>query len=192
MINEKGKLIYDYIVERISEGMSPTVREICKALDIKSTSTVQKYINQLCENGLIIKESNSNRSIRLPNSNVARVPILGAVAAGQPITAIEDIEGYIPFDSSAFDTENMFALRIQGESMIEVGIFDGDIVVVEKTSVARNGEIVVAMVDGEATVKTFFKENGHFRLQPENETYEPIIVEDVDILGKVVASIRYF
>lgn len=192
MINEKCKLIYDYIVERISQGMSPTVREICKALDIKSTSTVQKYINQLCESGLIIKESNSNRSIRLPNSNVARVPILGAVAAGQPITAIEDIEGYIPFDSSAFDSENMFALRIQGESMIEVGIFDGDIVVVEKTSVARNGEIVVAMVDGEATVKTFFKENGHFRLQPENESYEPIIVKDVDILGKVVASIRYF
>lgn len=192
MINEKTKLIYDYIVERISEGMSPTVREICRDLNIKSTSTAQKYVNQLCEEGLIIKESNSNRSMRLPNSNVARVPILGPVAAGQPITAIEDIEGYIPFDASAFNVEDMFALRIQGESMIEVGIFDGDVVVVEKMSTARNGEIVVAMVDGEATVKTFFKENGYFRLQPENETYEPIIVKEVDILGKVVASIRYF
>lgn len=192
MNNDKLKSIYEYIILRIEEGFSPTVREICKDLDIKSTSTVQRYINILCEKGLIVKDTNSNRSIRLPNSNITRVPILGAVAAGQPITAIEDIEGYVPFDSSAFEKDMIFALKIKGDSMIEIGIYDGDIVIVEKTQTAENGQIVVAMIDREATVKTFYKENGHYRLQPENKDYEPIITNSVVILGKVVASVRYF
>ncbi|SCH45157.1 LexA repressor [uncultured Ruminococcus sp.] len=191
-MNEKAKLIYEYIVDRISHNLSPTVREICRDLNIKSTSTVHRYINELCEEGLIVKLDNHNRSIQLPNSNVARVPILGNVAAGSPITAIEEIEGYIPFDSGFGDPSELFALTIKGDSMINAGIFDGDIVIVKKSPVARNGEIVVALVDDSATTKTFYKENGHFRLQPENDDYEPIIVKEVVILGKVVASIRYF
>ncbi|MBC8610466.1 transcriptional repressor LexA [Massilimaliae timonensis] len=191
-LNEKAKLIYEYIVDRISHNLSPTVREICRDLNIKSTSTVHRYINELCEEGLIVKLDNHNRSIQLPNSNVARVPILGNVAAGSPITAIEEIEGYIPFDSGFGDPSELFALTIKGDSMINAGIFDGDIVIVKKSPVARNGEIVVALVDDSATTKTFYKENGHFRLQPENDDYEPIIVKEVVILGKVVASIRYF
>ena len=191
-MNEKAKLIYEYIVDRISHNLSPTVREICRDLNIKSTSTVHRYINELCEEGLIVKLDNHNRSIQLPNSNVARDPILGNVAAGSPITAIEEIEGYIPFDSGFGDPSELFALTIKGDSMINAGIFDGDIVIVKKSPVARNGEIVVALVDDSATTKTFYKENGHFRLQPENDDYEPIIVKEVVILGKVVASIRYF
>ncbi len=192
MLSEKAKLIYDYIVDRISNDISPTVREICKDLNIKSTSTVHRYINELCENGLIVKASNHNRSIQLAHASVTRVPILGPVAAGAPITAIEDIEGYVPFDGSMFGSDDLFALRIEGQSMIEIGIFDGDLVIVEKTSTASNGEIVVALVEDEATVKRFFKEDGHYRLQPENEAYEPIIVDEVNILGKVIAAIRYF
>lgn len=193
MLSEKAKMIYDYIVERISGDISPTVREICRDLNIKSTSTVHRYINELCEADLIVKTNNQNRSIQLANSgNVARIPILGPVAAGAPITAVEDIEGYIPFDTSAFGAGDTFALRIEGESMIEVGIYDGDVVIVERTPVARNGEIIVALVDDSATVKRFFKEDGHYRLQPENETYEPILVDEVTVLGKVIASIRYF
>lgn len=192
MLSEKAKLIYDYIVDRISNDISPTVREICKDLNIKSTSTVHRYINELCENGLIVKASNHNRSIQLAHASVTRVPILGPVAAGAPITAIEDIEGYVPFDGSMFGSDDLFALRIEGQSMIEIGIFDGDLVIVEKTSTASNGEIVVALVEDEATVKRFFKEHGHYRLQPENEAYEPIIVDEVNILGKVIAAIRYF
>jgi repressor LexA len=192
LLNEKAKLIYDYIVDRISNDISPTVREICKDLNIKSTSTVHRYINELCDAGYIVKTDNHNRSIQLANSNVSRVPILGAVAAGAPITAIEDIEGYVPFDSNFGNPDELFALTIHGDSMINVGIFDGDIVIVRKTPVAENGEIVVALIDDSATAKTYYKENGHFRLQPENDTYEPIIVDEVVILGKVIACIRYF
>lgn len=193
MLNPKAQRIYDYIVDRISNDISPTVREICEDLGIKSTSTVHRYINELCDMGLIVKMNNHNRSIQLAGSQVTRVPILGPVAAGEPITAIEDIEGYLPFDHGAFgSSEDLFALRIEGQSMIEIGIYDGDLVVVRRTSEARNGEIVVALVDDSATVKRFYKENGHYRLQPENRDYAPIIVNEVQILGKVIASIRYF
>ena len=191
-MNEKAKLIYEYIVERISSDIPPTVREICRDLHIKSTSTVQRYLNELCEEGLIEKSGNSNRSLRLPNGGVSRIPVVGRVAAGAPITAIENIEGYIPFESSFGPPEELFALRIQGDSMINAGIFDGDTVIVRKTPVARNGEIVVALVDDSATAKTFYREDGHFRLQPENDDYDPIIVNEVAILGRVIASIRYF
>lgn len=192
MPSPKASQIYEYIVDRISNDISPTVREICRDLNIKSTSTVHRYIGELCDENLIIKDDNSNRSIRIANTNVARVPILGPVAAGAPITAIEDIEGYIPFDGGHLQAEDLFALRIEGDSMIECGIFDGDLVIVRKTPVATDGQIVVALVEDSATVKRFYKEHGHYRLQPENETYEPIIVDEVSILGKVIASVRYF
>ncbi|MBQ8296653.1 MAG: repressor LexA, partial [Ruminococcus sp.] len=127
------------------------------------------------------------------NSESASVPILGTVTAGQPITAIEDITGYVGFEAPGHDPQELFALRIRGESMINAGILNGDIVIVERRCYAENGEIVVALVDGEeATVKTFYKENGHFRLQPENDTMEPIIVEDLEILGKVIGLKRYY
>ncbi len=193
MLNQKATAIYDYIVDRISQDFSPTVREICRDLNIKSTSTVHRYLAQLCEAGLIIKDDNTNRSIRLAQqSGVTRVPILGAVAAGNPITAIEEIEGYLPFDGAGFQGGDLFALRIAGDSMIECGIFDSDLVIVKKTPTAVNGEIVVALVEEEATVKRFYKEQGYYRLQPENADYQPIIVPEVTILGKVVASVRYF
>lgn len=192
MLSEKAKLVYDYIVDRISNDISPTVREICRDLNIKSTSTVHRYINELCEKNLIVKMNNHNRSIQLVNSSITRVPILGAVAAGIPITAIENIEGYLPFDNSMFSSSELFALKVQGDSMIEVGIFENDLVVVKKTQTAEDGEIVVAMVDDSATVKRFFKEENGYRLQPENERYQPIYAEQVVILGKVIASIRYF
>lgn len=192
MLSKKATEIYEYIVDRISNDLSPTVREICRDLQIKSTSTVHRYIGELCEQSLIIKDNNSNRSIRLANTNVARVPILGPVAAGSPITAIEDIEGYVPFDGGRLAADDLFALRIEGDSMIECGIFDGDLVIVRKTPVASEGEIVVAMVEDSATVKRFYKEDGHYRLQPENADYKPIIVDEVVVLGKVIASIRYF
>lgn len=192
MPSPKATQIYEYIVDRISNDLSPTVREICRDLKIKSTSTVHRYIGELCDEALIIKDNNSNRSIRLANTSVTRVPILGPVAAGAPITAIEDIEGYVPFDGGRLQAEDLFALRIEGDSMIECGIFDGDLVIVRKTPVASDGQIIVALVEDSATVKRFYKENGHFRLQPENEQYEPIIVDEVSILGKVIASIRYF
>lgn len=192
MLTEKASLIYDYIVDRISQDISPTVREICKDLGIKSTSTVHRYINELCEKGLIVKMDNHNRSLRLANSKVSRVPVVGTVAAGIPITAVENIEGYIPFDGGHGYPEDLFALRVQGDSMIKAGIFDGDTVIVHKTPVAENGQIVVALVDDSATTKTFYQEDGHFRLQPENDDLDPIILDEVVILGRVIASIRYY
>ncbi len=192
MLNEKAKLIYDYIVDRISNDISPTVREICSDLKIKSTSTVHRYINELCQEGLIVKSNNHNRSIQLPNATAARVPLVGNVAAGRPITAVEYIEGYIPVNLDGDSANEVFALRIQGDSMINAGILNEDIVIVKKASTASNGEIVVALIDDEATAKRFYKEDGHIRLQPENDDYEPIIVDDVLILGKVIASMRYY
>ncbi|MFA5658710.1 MAG: transcriptional repressor LexA, partial [Oscillospiraceae bacterium] len=146
----------------------------------------------LVEHGLIEKENNRNRAIRLAGRSATRVPLMGTVAAGQPITAVEDITDYISFHEDRHYANPLFALKIRGESMIEAGILNGDIVIVEQTRYARNGEIIVALVDGdEATVKTFYKEKGHYRLQPENEAMEPIIVDEVLILGKVVAVLRY-
>lgn len=195
-LSEKEKLIYKYIVDCVTtDGFSPSVRDICKALDIKSTSTVHLYIERLKDKGYLKKSDNISRSLR-PNSaeTVYRVPIVGKVTAGMPITAIENHEGYYSFysDGVSYDSEMLFALKVSGKSMIEAGIMDGDIVIVEKTPVADNGQIVVAMVDDSATVKTFYKENGKYRLQPENKEMSPIIVNEVYILGKVIASVRYY
>ena len=193
MLNEKAKAIYEYIKERTSDGIPPTVREICKELNLKSTSTAHRYINILVEEGLLEKSGKLNRAIKLSGKGATRVPLMGTVTAGQPITAIEDITDYINFQEEQNYQYPLFALKIRGESMINAGIFDGDIVVVEQTPTASNGTIVIALVDdSDATCKTFYKENGHYRLQPENDTMEPIIVNEVKILGRVVALIRYF
>ncbi len=184
--------IYEYIVDRASEGVPPSVREICTELDIKSTSTVHKYLKELELAGYIEREYNQNRSIRINAEKVLQVPILGNVAAGTPILAIENIEGYVPFKAKGYRPWDLFALNIRGDSMEDCGILDGDIVIARKTSYADNGEIVVAMVDDSATVKRFYKEHGHFRLQPENDLYQPIIVNEVSILGRVIACLRLY
>jgi len=193
MLKDKEIEVFNYIKSRLSEGISPSVREIMDAMGFRSTSTAHRYIEALVKEGLIEKSGNLNRSLRLPNSASASVPILGTVTAGQPITAIQDITGYLGFEAPGKDPEDLFALRVRGESMINVGILDGDIVIVERVPYAENNDIVVALVDGkEATVKRFFKEKGHYRLQPENDTMEPIIVEDCQVLGKVIGLKRYY
>ena len=151
-------------------------------------------MGKLVEAGLIERKGdNLNRAIRLAgDDNNIKVPVLGTVTAGQPITAIEDIEGYISFKSSKHYDGKLFALKVRGESMINAAILDGDTIIVEQTSTAENGQIVVALVDGtDATVKRFYKENGHYRLQPENDTMQPIILNEVSIIGRVVAVLRY-
>ena len=192
MLNEKAKAVYEYIKDCTADGIPPTVREICAALNLKSTSTAHRYINILVEEGLLEKAGNLNRAIRLSGKGATRVPLMGTVTAGQPITAIEDITDYINFQEGRHYTNPIFALKIRGESMINIGIIDGDIVIVEQTPTARNGDIVIALVENsDATCKRFFKENGHYRLQPENDSMDPIIVDEVKILGKVVAVLRY-
>lgn len=191
-MHETADRILSYIQSRSLGDIPPTVREICRDLKIKSTSTVHKYINELVENGYLEKLDGQNRTLRLPTSPSANVPLIGTVTAGVPITAVENIDGYVTYTGYRGNPKNLFALHVRGDSMINAGILDGDIVIVNRTPVANNGQIVVAMVDEEATVKRFYKENGHFRLQPENDYYEPIIADEVTILGKVIASIREY
>ena len=179
MLKDKELAVFNYIKNRLSEGYSPSVREIMDAMDFKSTSTAHRYIETLVREGLLEKTGNINRSLRLPNSSTVSVPILGTVTAGQPITAIQDIMGYVGFEADGHDPQDLFALKIKGESMINAGIL--------------NGDIVVAFIDQEeATVKRFFKEKGHYRLQPENDTMEPMIFDEVEVLGKVIGLKRYY
>ena len=192
MLHDTAKRIYDYIKLRSVDDIPPTVREICRDLNIKSTSTVHKYLNQLCEEGLIEKQGGQNRTIKLPHKHAASVPVMGVVTAGIPITAIENIEGYVSFSGYRGNPDDLFALHVRGESMKNIGSLDGDVVVVKRTPVAQNGEIVVAMIEDEATVKRFYKEDGHFRLQPENDEFEPILTDQVVILGRVIACIRSY
>ncbi len=194
MISEKTKAVYEYIKQRIEEtGVPPTMREICDDLKLGSTSTAHRHVEALIEMGLAEKsDGGKNRTVRLTGISAGRIiPVVGNVAAGQPITAIEDITEYMHFQPDRNYKGELFALVIKGESMINCGIFDGDIVVVEKTPYVNNSEIAICMVDGEATCKRFYKEDGHYRLQPENDEMEPIITEECEILGKVVAVIRY-
>ncbi len=193
-INKTQKAVFDYIKDVIDEkGVAPSVREIGKAVGLKSTSTVQYNLNALEEAGYIERDPNLKRTIRITNqsSKAYHVPLVGTVTAGVPILAVESIEDYITVPVSGRGKQ-LFALRVRGDSMINAAILSGDIVIVESTPVADNGEIVVAMIDDEATVKRFYKENGHFRLQPENDAYEPIITDNVVILGKVVTVIRNY
>ncbi len=199
-LTELEKKIYDYITQIIRrDGYSPSVRDIQNALSIKSTSTVHSYLSRLERKGYIQKETGKSRTLRIENNafdarKSIKVPLLGKVTAGVPITAVENHEGYLDFPAlnRSYNSTNLFALRVEGVSMINAGILDGDIVVVKKESYAENGDIVVALIEDEATVKRFYKENGHFRLQPENDALEPIIVDEVSILGKVVSVIRFY
>lgn len=192
-ISDKARQVLDYIEERISsDGFPPSVREICRDVHIKSTSTAHKYLGELTEAGAIEKSGGLNRALRLAEPRNTGVPLLGVVTAGVPILAQEDIEEYLPIQVRGYDNKELFALHVKGESMINAGILDGDIIIVAKGNTARNGEIVVALIDDEATVKRFYKENGHFRLQPENDSFAPILVDEVTILGRVTKLIREY
>ena len=191
-VTENEKMVFEFIKDRIEEGYPPTVREICAEFGFKSTSTAQRYINNLTAKGLLEKGNNQNRAIRLTGGNGMKIPLVGTVTAGIPITAIEEITDYISFQPARHYSNPLFALKVRGESMINAAILDGDMVVIEQTPYAENGDIVCALVDNEsATIKTFYKEDGHYRLQPENDTMDPIIVDEVSILGKVVGVVRY-
>jgi repressor LexA len=199
-ISEKQKEILEYIKSEIlNKGYPPAVREICSAVHLKSTSSVHSHLETLEKNGYIRRDPTKPRAIEIMDDNfnlvrreVVNVPMVGSVAAGQPILAVENIDSYFPVPSEFMPNAETFMLRVKGESMINAGILDGDSILVQRQNTARNGEIVVALLDDSATVKTFYKENGHFRLQPENDTMDPIIVEDVQILGKVFGVFRFF
>lgn len=191
-VTENEKMVFEFIKDRIEEGYPPTVREICAEFGFKSTSTAHRYINNLTAKGLLEKGNNQNRAIRLTGGNGMKIPLVGTVTAGIPTTAIEEITDYISFQPARHYSNPLFALKVRGESMINAAILDGDMVVIEQTPYAENGDIVCALVDNEsATIKTFYKEDGHYRLQPENDTMDPIIVDEVSILGKVVGVVRY-
>lgn len=191
-MNDKQKRVFDYVKSRMEEGFAPSIREICAALDIHSTSTAARYVNNLVAEGYLEKVDGCNRAIKLAGKGAVKVPLVGTITAGQPITAVEDITDYINFHEQKSYSGELFALKVRGESMINAAILDGDIVIIEKCPVVSNGEIAAVMVDGgEATVKTFYKEKGHYRLQPENDTMDSIIVDECEIIGRVVSVIRY-
>ncbi len=199
-LTEKEREMYQYICKVMEEkSYAPSVRDIQNALGIKSTATVHSYLNKLEDKGYIQKEQGKSRTLRigadtpLTSQATIRVPIVGQVAAGLPILAEQNYDGYIDFcPQRGLSRAELFALRIKGESMIEAGIMNGDYVIVSRTSYVENGDIAVVLLDDEATVKTFYRENGAFRLQPENHTMKPIITKEVYILGKVIANIRYY
>ena len=192
-LTKSQKRIYDFLKERIQTGVPPSVREICAATGLKYTSTVHLHLKALEQAGYITRDAGLNRSIHLAGCEQAeQVPILGKVTAGMPILAVEDIEGYIPFSVNRKRGEDLFALHVSGESMRNAGIMDGDYVIAEKTASADDGEIVVAMIEDEATVKRLFREKDCIRLQPENPAFEPIYSDQVSVLGKVIAVIRYY
>lgn len=201
---EKGKIsvkqqeILEYIKNQILDhGYPPAVREICAAVNLKSTSSVHSHLATLEKNGYIRRDPTKPRAIEIVDDefNLTRrelrnIPIIGEVAAGQPILAEQNIAGYFPVSSDDLPSGELFVLKVRGESMINVGIYDGDQIFVQQTPVARNGDIVVALVEDSATVKTYYKEEGRYRLQPENDTMDPIYVDEVVILGKVVGLFR--
>jgi len=199
-ISDKQKEILEYMKQEIlNKGYPPTVRDICEAVHLKSTSSVHSHLETLEKNGYIRRDPTKPRAIEIIDENfnltrreMVNVPLVGRVAAGEPILATENIESYFPVPSEYMPNAESFMLKVKGESMINVGIFDGDQILVEKRATARNGEIVVALVDDSATVKTFYKEGDHIRLQPENDTMDPIIVPDCEILGKVFGVFRFF
>ena len=188
--NDRSEEIFDFMQKFIAEnGYSPTVREICEACDVKSTATAITYMNSLVERGLINKAGNRNRAVSL-KQGVINVPLIGTVAAGQPIFATENYDGVYSIPSNFFTGEDLFMLNVHGDSMINIGMYEGDKIIVRKQESADNGDIVVALVDDSATVKRFFKRNGKIILHPENDDMEDFIFDDVRILGKVVGLMR--
>ena len=198
-ISSKQREILEYIKQEIlNKGYPPAVREICEAVHLKSTSSVHSHLETLEKNGYIRRDPTKPRAIEIIDDNfnltrreVVNVPIIGQVAAGQPLLAVENIENYFPIPTEFMPNVETFMLKVKGDSMINAGIFNGDKILVQKQSDAQNGDIVVALVDDSATVKTFYKEDGHFRLQPENDTMDPIIVNECSILGKVFGIMRF-
>lgn len=192
-LSKNQQAILAYLKRCSADGRIPSVREICDEIGLSSTSTVHHHLKALEDKGFIVRERGVNRCIQITGEEKGiSVPVLGRVAAGNPIVAEQNIECYVTVTEHMGRGRELFALRVQGESMLKAGILDGDIVIVHRTPVAENGEIVVALVDDSATVKRFYKENGHFRLQPENDLFEPIIVEEVVLLGKVISLIRNY
>lgn len=197
-LSEKEQAVFNYLTKVINEnGYAPSVRDIASALGIKSTSSVHAYLHSLEKGGYIAQEQGKRRTLRIcaPYARIGnQIPLLGNVTAGSPILAVENFDGYVelPWSSQKYSGEDLFALKVKGESMIEAGILDGDIVIVSKGSYADNGTIVVALVEDEATVKTFYREGGRYRLQPENKSMKPIIVDEAQVLGRVVASFRQY
>lgn len=191
-LTAKQQKVLAFLKERAQTGVPPTVREICVAAGIKSTSTVHTYLKVLEEGGYIQRDGRLNRSIRMPGETVARVPLLGKVTAGLPILAVEEVEDYVPYSGGGYAASELFALRVSGTSMLYAGILDKDIVIVHKTPTAENGDIVVALIGDEATVKRIYFEKDHIRLQPENDAFEPIIVKEAVVLGKVISLVRNF
>lgn len=195
--HENQQKILDFIKAEIEDkGYPPSVREICTAVGLRSTSTVHAHLNHLEEQGLIRRDSTKPRALEVLDGSHARgrsVPLVGRVTAGQPILAVENIEDYLMLPQNMLGKDDLFCLRVQGESMIDIGILDGDIVVLRQQDTAENGEIVVAMTpDDEATLKRIFYEDGRVRLQPENRTMQPIYAPSATVLGKLVALIRQF
>ena len=199
-ITDKQREILEYIkAEILNRGYPPAVREICEAVKLKSTSSVHAHLETLEKNGYIRRDPTKPRAIEIVDENfnltrreMVNVPIVGKVAAGEPILAVENIENYFPIPAEFMPNEPTFILQVQGESMINAGILDGDYVLVQQQPTANDGDMVVALVDDSATVKTFYKENGYYRLQPENDFMDPIIVSEVMIMGKVIGTFRFF
>lgn len=191
-LTEKQLKVYNYLVKKISEGFPPTVREICFATGIKSTSTVHAILNVLEENGYIYRDPKYSRAIKIEGTeNITQVPVIGRVTAGQPILAVEEIEDYIPYPTNGED--GLFALRVIGYSMKNIGIMDGDIVIADKNAYIRTGDIVIGMDGDEATVKRYIKQNdGTVIFMPENEDFDPIFPKNPSILGKVVGCYRKY
>ena len=199
-ITDKQSQILEYIKSEIlNKGYPPSVRDICQAVNLKSTSSVHSHLETLEKNGYIRRDPTKPRTIEIIDDNfnlvrreVVNVPMVGTVAAGQPILAIENIDNYFPIPSEYMPNEETFMLKVKGESMINAGILDGDNILVKRQNTAKNGDMVVALVEDSATVKTFYKENGHIRLQPENDDMDPIIVPTCEIIGKVFGVFRFF
>lgn len=197
-ISAKQQEILDYMKEMVlAKGYPPSVREICEAVNLKSTSSVHAHLETLEKNGYIRRDLTKPRAIEIVDDDfaltrreVVNVPIVGTVAAGQPLLATENIMDYFPIPVEMLPNKETFMLKVKGDSMINVGIYNGDTIIVARQDTAVNGEIIVALVDDSATVKRFYRENGHIRLQPENNYMEPIIVDDCMILGKVVGLLR--
>lgn len=199
-ISTKQKEILEYVKSKIiNKGYPPSVREICEAVKLKSTSSVHSHLETLEKNGYIRRDPSKPRAIEiiddefnLTRRELVNVPIVGTITAGQPILAVENVDSYFPIPSEFMPNSETFMLRVKGDSMINAGIFDRDKILIQKQSHAKNGDYVVALIDDEVTVKTFYKENGYIRLQPENDSMEPIIVQDLQILGIVIGLFRIF
>ncbi len=199
-ITAKQQEILDFMKERIlNKGYPPAVREICEAVKLKSTSSVHAHLESLEKNGYIRRDPAKPRAIEIVDDNfnitrreMAYIPVVGTVTAGQPILAVENVESYFPIPTDYLPNAETFMLHVKGDSMINAGIFNGDQILIKKQNYAKNGDFVVALIEDSVTVKTFYKEDGYYRLQPENDTMDPIIVNEVEILGKVIGLFRMF